>query len=90
MTKPKFAYWLITLDDYIKIRELAIKNGKKPGESMQEEFKQYIKERPERIKLIGISNKDIDMLTGDLREKGKKILNMKELERRKKKEEDKT
>lgn len=59
--------WAITIDDYLAIVEMAKRNGKKPGDSMQEEFVQYIEEH--NIKKIG-DYPDKDMLIGNMREKG--------------------
>lgn len=74
-------YIIHDLDAYFEIVELAKQNGKKPGESMQEEFEIILKKRPEAFQLLGVSDKDVDMMTGDLREKGMKILNISEVDR---------
>jgi len=66
------------------IYELAKLNGKKPGDSCQEEFETILKERPEKFTYIGKTDTDVDLLTGNLRERGLKILNIKEIDRRKK------
>jgi len=50
---------------------------------MIEEFKEVLKKRKDKIEHLGTSEKDIDLLAGNLREEGLKILNLKELERRK-------
>ena len=78
--KTKNLLWYATMDDYLEIIKLAIKNGKQSGDSMEEEFFQVMKKK----KPFASTNKDIDLLTGDLREKGIKVLNMNELKRRKK------
>jgi hypothetical protein len=75
--------WLTDIDTTLEIFELALKHGKKPGESMQEEFIEIYKQKKEKFQLIGCTEQDIDMLTGNLREEGKKILNLNEIERRK-------
>jgi len=74
--------WQITIEQYLEIIELAKQHGKKEGDSMQEEFNEIMKKY--KIKSLGTTNKDIDDLTGDLRENGIKVLNLKEIERRKK------
>lgn len=79
----KYAYWTITIDDYIEIYEMAKKNGKKAGDSMEEEFIEYFKSKKGDIQLLGTGDKDIDLLTGDMREQGKKVLNLDEIRRRK-------
>jgi hypothetical protein len=75
--------WLITAEIYQEIIELALSHGKKAGDSMQEEFDEIRKKHSE-IKHLGITDKDIDMLTGELRDKGQKILNLNEEERKRK------
>jgi len=75
--------WLMTPEIYMEIYDLAVKHGKKAGDSMTEEFKEVLKRRKDKIKHLGTSEKDIDLLAGDFREEGLKILNLKELERRK-------
>lgn len=75
--------WKLDIGTYLEICELALKNGKKPGQSMQSEFEEILKKKKDKIKLLGETDKDIDLLTGDLRENGLKILNMKEIERKK-------
>jgi hypothetical protein len=37
--------WSLTIEDYLLIAERAKANGKKPGDSMQEELLQLMKER---------------------------------------------
>ena len=76
--------WNINLDTFLEIMELAKKRGKKAGESMQEEFEEVRKKHPEKFKHLGTTDKDGDLLTGDLREEGIKVLNLDEIERGKK------
>jgi len=78
------AVWQINLEIYKEIIELAQKHDKREGESIQEEFEEVMKNHASEVKFIGTTDKDIDMLTGDLRENGKKVLNLNEIERRKK------
>jgi hypothetical protein len=80
--------WLITVEIYEEIIKLAMSHGKKEGDSMQEEFEE-VKKRHSEIQLIGCTDKDIDQLTGDLREEGKKVLNLNEIERKRKLNEEK-
>lgn len=54
----KYAY-IMTTDDYLAIIEMAKKNGKKPGDSLEEEFKEYIKNNPNKVKSIGKVHPDI-------------------------------
>ncbi len=62
------AVYFFTIEDYIKVYELAEKHGKKPGDSMQEEFEQVKKENPKKFHYLGATDKDKDILLGDLRE----------------------
>lgn len=81
--------WMMNCGDFLEIYEEAIKlgkeRGKKEGDNLEQEFFEVIKKRKaqDKIKHLGQTEKDIDMLTGDLREEGYKILNLKE-ERKKK------
>jgi hypothetical protein len=83
MDDKKQDVWVMDIDTYLQVIELALKNGKKPGDSIQEEFEEILRNRKNNIKHIGETNKDVDLLTGNLRENGLKILNLKEIERRK-------
>ena len=74
--------WSLNIDEVLEIYEIARKNGKKSGDSIEKELKEYMKGK--NRKPIGMINQDMDQLTGNLREKGMKILNLKESERRKK------
>jgi len=74
--------WMTDIDTYAEIVELAQKRGKKTGDSMQQEFEEILKKR--KIKLLGQTDYDLDLLTGNIREMGLKVLNLKELNRRKK------
>jgi len=86
MEKNKFKNlaWAIDVETYLEIVELAIKHGKKSGDNMHEEFEEILKKKKDKFELLGGTDKDIDLITGDLREKGLKILNIKEIHRRKK------
>ncbi len=79
----KNSIYLLSIEDYLKIIELAKKNGKKAGDSMKDEFMEYLK-TVKNIEKIGEIEMDIDLLAGNLREEGLKILNLKELERKNK------
>jgi len=75
--------WMINGDAYSLIYDLAVKHGKKPGDSMEAEFKEILKKHPEMFTLLGKTDKDADQVTGELREAGIKVINPKEIERRK-------
>jgi len=66
------------LDVMLEVYRRAIEHGKRPGGDCQEEFEELLKERPDAFEYLGNTTKDIDLLTGDLREEGLKILNVKE------------
>ena len=83
--KKKNLIWLTDINTMMKVYELAKKRGKKEGDNFQPEFFEVMEKTKSKIKLIGITDKDVDLLTGELREEGKKILNLKEIDRRKKK-----
>ena len=70
----------ITIDDYLIIIEMAKRNGKKAGDGMEEEFKEYFKNK--ELKYIG-NYPDDTMLKANLREQG----HFKILDLRKKKDE---
>jgi hypothetical protein len=76
------AYSVTAQAAYLVIR-LAKYRGKKPGESMQEEFDAVKKRHPDWFQLLGVSNEkpDIDKMTGDAREMGAKVLNIHEVDR---------
>jgi len=44
-----------------------------------------LKKRHSEIQHLGCTDKDIDQITGDLREEGKRVLNLKEEEERRRK-----
>jgi len=80
--------WLITAEIYEEIINLALSHGKKAGDSMQEEFEEIRKKHSE-IQHLGSTEKDIDMITGEMRDRGQKILNLNEEERKRKNNEEK-
>lgn len=82
----KFNYWTMDIETYIEICNLAMANGKKPGEGMEDEFKEVLKKKTNKIQLVGQGDKDLDLLTGNLREQGKKVFNLNEWERQQKKD----
>ena len=75
--------FLMDLNTYLEIVELAKKRGKKAEDNMTSEFQEIIKKKADKINFLGNTNLDVDMITGNLREKGLKIFNMKEEERKK-------
>ena len=74
--------WMTDIETILEVYELAKQHGKKPGDSIEEEFIEIMKKK--QIKPIGSTDQDIDMLTGNLRENGIKVRNLKEDERNKK------
>lgn len=81
--KSEYNAFQLDLDTYFKIVKLAKAKGKKPGDSMEEELIEIMRANPKKIKSIGKTDKDLDILAGDLRENGLKILNLNEIQRRK-------
>lgn len=82
-----YAY-TISADDLLKIYpeavELARQRGKKPGDDFGEEFQEIAKKLNIKITYFGQSEQDAGLITGNLRENGKKILNLnEEMEKRK-------
>jgi len=73
---------IVDLGMYLEVVELALLHGKQEGEDMTAELEEIAKKYPDKVKFLGESNLDVDMITGNLRENGYKILNMKEIERR--------
>lgn len=64
--------------------QLAYKNGKKEGQGMAEEAIEVSKRHPEWVTILGNTEMDAGQMTGELREEGLKILNVNEIERQKK------
>ena len=64
--------WELTIDDFIEICEIAKKNGKKPGENMEEEFLQYMKEKGKTPSCATELTKE--ELSREYNSKGKSIL----------------
>jgi hypothetical protein len=90
--KPnKNIIWMTTaqdvLDVYNEAIQLAKSRGKKTGDSINEEIVELLSKKKKEIKCLGSTNKDIDLLTGDLRERGIKVLNINEELRKKKRRE---
>lgn len=78
----KSAYILNNIEAYFLIVERAQSHGKKVGESMQEEFQEVLKEHPEWFEFLGAGEVDVDLLAGNLRESGLKVLNLNEVARK--------
>lgn len=68
--------WQINFDGYFEIVKRSKEAGLKPGDDMTPIFLKYMEEKGN--KPIGNTDMDIDLLAGNLRENGLKILNMKE------------
>jgi hypothetical protein len=73
---------MFSISIYLEICELAMKNGKKAGDNIEEEFMEILKQKPQEFTYLGSTNQDLDLLCGNLRERGLKILNLAEFERR--------
>jgi len=75
--------FMTDIDTMIEIFELAKLRGKKAGDNCQDEFLEILKNKPDKFTYLGDTEQDIDLIGGNLRERGLKILNIKEIERRK-------
>jgi len=84
--------WTISIDDYLEIMkdavDLGLSRGKKEGDNLEVEFFEVARRKGilDKINHVGKTDKDLDMLTGDLREEGIKILNLNEQQRKNKHE----
>ena len=80
--------WTITIEEFLPIYEeailLGIKRGKKVGDNIEKEFFEILKKynKENKLKYLGKTKQDSDLLTGNLREKGLKILNINEINRK--------
>jgi len=82
----------ISAEDLLKIYpeaiELAKQHGKKEGEDFGAEFFEIAKKYNINIGGIGKTEQDASLLTGNLREEGKKVLNLnEEIEKNRRKQE---
>jgi len=66
--------WRMTLNDYFEILKMAQANGKKPGESMQDEFDEYAKSK--NLKPFTNTELNKDEILSEIVSKDKKILNI--------------
>ena len=88
MEEKKYSIFELDWKTYKEIYELAKTHGKQAGDSMQEEFEEVLQKKRSKFKFLGFTNQDVDLLTGNLREEGLRVLNMKEIERRNKNKEE--
>jgi hypothetical protein len=70
--------WSTDITTLLEIFDLARCHGKKPGNNVQEEFLEIYKLKPDKFQILGETNKDLDLLCGNMREEGLKILNLNE------------
>ena len=79
--------WTTSVGDFLEIYEEAIKlgkeRGKKEGDNLEQEFFEIVNKKKKTPKHIGQTEMDKDLLVGNLRENGHKILDIDELNRRK-------
>lgn len=66
--------WNITIDDYFEVIELARKNGKKPGDSMEEEFLELMNKKNK--KPFGATELTKDEYISEQLSHGKNILSV--------------
>ena len=64
--------WNISLDDYLAIVKIAKANGKKPGDSMEEELLEYAQDH--NLKSFGATELSTAELAKEYASHGKKIL----------------
>lgn len=76
--------FMMSLDIYLEAIELAHKNGKVAGDSIAEELLEIMKKYKDKVTYLGETEKDKDLIVGNLREEGLKILDLDEKERQKK------
>lgn len=80
--------FILDISTYLEIMEDAIilgkARGKTEGDNIEQEFAEVAQKKVllNKIKHLGTTDKDADLLCGDLREEGLKIINLKEIERR--------
>lgn len=71
--------WQTDVETMMEIFDLALKHGKKTGDNIQDEFIEIYKQKKEKFQLLGCTDQDIDLLAGNLREEGKKVINLNEI-----------
>lgn len=85
MENENFVY-LVSGQDFTEIYDdaikLAKKRGKKIGDNIGQEFMEIAKKKNKKIKCLGQTLMDSDLLTGNLREQGIKVLNLNEEKRK--------
>lgn len=74
--------YITDIETTLKIFELAKKHGKKAGDNIQDEFDEIRKQYPDKFQFLGKTDKDKDLLCGDLRENGIRVINPDEEKRR--------
>ena len=85
MKKSNLKYaWLSDLGTYLEAVELAKKRGKKVGDNISDELMEIMRKNPKKFHMLGVTDMDLDMICGNLREKGLKVFNIKEAERKNK------
>jgi hypothetical protein len=81
--------WQLDISTYIEIMESAIllgkEKGKVVGDNLEQEFFECAKQKEliDKIKYLGESEMDRDLIIGNLRENGVKVFDPKEEERKK-------
>ena len=87
MKKKQLQYaWLSDLGTYLEAVKLAKQHGKKAGDNISDELMEVMKKNPKKFHMLGTTDMDLDMICGNLREQGLKIFNIKEAERKNKKQ----
>ncbi len=80
----KHILWMTDVNTMLEVYQLAKDRGKKAGDSVQDEFIEIMEKKQDKFKILGVTDKDIDILAGELRDRKMKILNLKEIDRQQK------
>lgn len=74
--------FITDIETILEVYELAKSHGKKEGDNVQAEFNEVIKRHPEKFGYLGATEMDKDLLGGNLRESGLKIINLSEINKK--------
>lgn len=76
-----FSMFIMNIGTVLEIYDLAKKNGKKVGDDCTEEFKEIYNRDPSKFIFLGTTDKDKDLILGNLREEGFRINTIEELQK---------
>jgi hypothetical protein len=93
MDEEKFMYLLDSkeaIETYIEAIKLGYEQGRKEGEDIGDIFLELCKKKGIKVECLGKTTMDSGLITGNLREEGKKVLNInEEIEKKKRQNNDK-